>query len=310
MEKINFSSARLLSMNAALTVLFVCKEIKECEFESLIGNYLLEISCFIRETSKHAKIYGIGCQFCNFEQFPGDATNEPIDLIITLGGDGTVLNGCCQFQQECPPIISFDVGATLGFLTFHPISKWREVLCCYFGNHNTSLLERNRLAIAVNGKSVFTALNEVVIERVPTAPMVLVDVYHDDCFITTIHADGVIVATPTGSTAYSLSAGGCLVHPEVGGILLTPICGHTLSLRPMVLPAATKLTLKISPKSRCGAWAVCDSRFRREIGVGDSIEIGTSQFPVRSVVAGGGGQQWYASLTACLHWNTSKRHPA
>ena len=103
--------------------------------------------------------------------------------------------------------------------------------------------------------------------------MVELQCYIDSNYITTVHADGLIIATPTGSTAYSMSAGGSMVHPLTPGMLMTPICPHTLSFRQMVFPDNTILRIEVAPNSRCPASVSFDGQFKETLNQGDAIIV-------------------------------------
>ncbi|KAJ2524716.1 hypothetical protein GGI11_000610 [Coemansia sp. RSA 2049] len=156
--------------------------------------------------------------------------------------------------------------------------------------------------------SSFQVMNEVVVDRGPSPYLSQLELYGDGNHLTTVEADGLCLATPTGSTAYSLAAGGSLVHPEIPAILVTPICAHTLSFRPMLLPDTMVLRVVLPPDSRNTAWASFDGRHRTELRRGDHIQITASKYPLPTVCASQSQtQDWMSSLSRCLHWNERKR---
>jgi NAD+ kinase len=126
-------------------------------------------------------------------------------------------------------------------------------------------------------------LNEVVIDRGPAAYISNLDVYCNGAPITCVQGDGLLVATPTGSTAYSVSAGGSIVHPSVPAILLTPICPHSLSFRPIVVPSTVELKVQVPLDARNSAWVSMDGRNRLRLNQGDFVRITVSHYPVRGV---------------------------
>lgn len=136
--------------------------------------------------------------------------------------------------------------------------------------------------------------------------------------------DGLIVSTPTGSTAYAVAAGASMIHPSVPAIMVTPICPHSLSFRPIVVPAGVELKICVSPDSRNSAWVSVDGRNRQEIQLGDrsvsiprhwylfnasqfSVEVTTSIYPVPSICAEDQISDWFDSLAECLHWNVRRK---
>lgn len=153
----------------------------------------------------------------------------------------------------------------------------------------------------------YQVLNEVVIDRGPSSYLSNVDVYLDGHLITTVQGDGVIVSTPTGSTAYAAAAGASMVHPNVPAIMVTPICPHSLSFRPIVVPAGVELQITLSPEARNTAWVSFDGRKRQEIHHGDSISITTSRYPLPSICVRDAVSDWFESLAQCLHWNVRKQ---
>ncbi|KAJ1721705.1 hypothetical protein LPJ53_003805 [Coemansia erecta] len=156
--------------------------------------------------------------------------------------------------------------------------------------------------------STFQVMNEVVVDRGPSPYLSQIELYGDGNHLTTVEADGLCLATPTGSTAYSLAAGGSLVHPEIPAILVTPICAHTLSFRPMLLPDSMVLRVVLPPDSRNTAWASFDGRHRIELRRGDHIQITASKYPLPTVCASQSQtQDWMSSLSRCLNWNERKR---
>jgi NAD+ kinase len=231
------------------------------------------------------KQYGEQLRFWD-EQFCKD-NYDMIDLVITLGGDGTVLHTSWLFQHIVPPILPFHLGS-LGFLTNFNLHSYETVItrlieegmrinlrmrleCTVYkmkqddskpnilsNTENLHMLfdpdASNVVSQMYDNAGSFQVLNELVIDRGPSAYMSTLEVFGDNQHLTTVQADGLVVGTPTGSTAYSLAAGGPIVHPQVPTILLTPICPHTLSFRPMLLPDSTELKVVVPSNSRSTAW--------------------------------------------------------
>ncbi|KAL1408556.1 hypothetical protein Q8F55_005369 [Vanrija albida] len=153
----------------------------------------------------------------------------------------------------------------------------------------------------------FEVLNDLVVDRGPSPFVSLLEVFGDDHHLTTVQADGLTVSTPTGSTAYSLSAGGSLVHPQIPAILLTPICPHTLSFRPMLLPDSMELRICVPYNSRSTAWASFDGRGRVELKQGDHIKITASRYPFPTVCADKQSTDWFRSISRTLKWNEREK---
>lgn len=231
------------------------------------------------------------------------ANPEIFDLVLTLGGDGTVLFVLNLFQRIVPPVISFALGL-LGFLTNFQFEE--------FPQHMEKVLERGvranlrmRFTCRVHrgGKlaSEHQVLNELVVDRGPLPYVTNLELYGDGSLLTVAQADGLIIATPTGSTAYSLSAGGLLVHPGVSAISVTPICPHTLSFRPILLPDGMVLKVRVPPTSRSTAWASFDGKVRSELRKGDYVTIRASPYPFPTVILS--KTEYIDSVSRNLQWN-------
>ncbi|KAG5304335.1 NAD kinase associated with ferric reductase [Histoplasma capsulatum G186AR] len=239
---------------------------------------------------------------------------ETFDLVLTLGGDGTVLYTSWLFQRVVPPVLSFALGS-LGFLTNFEFEKYKEHLNQIMGDVGMRVNLRMRFTCtvyradrrpghlpgAVVEGEQFEVVNELVIDRGPSPYVSNLELYGDNELLTVVQADGCIFSTPTGSTAYSLSAGGSLVHPSIPGILLTPICPHTLSFRPMVLSDALLLRIAVPNASRSTAYCSFDGKGRIELRQGDYVTVEASQYPFPTVVAGSG--EWFESVRRALRWN-------
>lgn len=247
------------------------------------------------------------------------ATQKPelFDLVITLGGDGTVLWASWLFQGTAPPVIPFALGS-LGFLTnfeYHDFGKHltkamtqgvhvhlrMRFTCTVFKREmNPETGKRDKHHSKIGRHEV---LNEIVVDRGPSPFISMLELYGDDNLLTIVQADGLILSTPTGSTAYSLSAGGSLVHPEIPAICVTPICPHTLSFRPMLLPDSMTLKVVVPRKnSRTSAWVSFDGRSRVELKSGDYITVRASKFPFPTVIRS--DMDYIESVSRTLKWNT------
>lgn len=229
---------------------------------------------------------------------------EKFDLVITLGGDGTVLYASNLFQRVVPPVISFALGS-LGFLTNFKFDDFENRMSNILDSGVRAYL-RMRFTCRVhkaNGKLVCEqqVLNELVIDRGPSPFVTNLELYGDGSLLTIAQADGLIIATPTGSTAYSLSAGGSLVHPGVSAISVTPICPHTLSFRPILLPDGMFLKVKVPNTSRSTAWCSFDGKVRTELSKGDYVTIQASPFPFPTVISS--KTEYIDSVSRNLNWN-------
>ncbi|WFC94148.1 NAD(+) kinase [Malassezia brasiliensis] len=153
----------------------------------------------------------------------------------------------------------------------------------------------------------FEILNDLVVDRGPSPFVSMLEVFADNNHLTTAQADGLCVSTPTGSTAYSLSAGGSLVYPDIPAILMTPICPHTLSFRPMLLPDSMELRIAVPYHSRSNAWASFDGRGRIEIKRGDHIKVTASPYPFPAVCPEDQPYPWFDSVSRTLNWNQRQK---
>ncbi|KAK9439241.1 NAD(+) kinase [Metarhizium brunneum] len=235
---------------------------------------------------------------------------EKFDLVLTLGGDGTVLFTSWLFQRIVPPVLSFSLGS-LGFMTTFEFEKYKSHLSRVMGDEGMKINLRMRFTCTVwrhdaEGAQVgegeqFEVLNELVIDRGPSPYVSNLELYGDDELLTVVQADGCIFSTPTGSTAYSLSAGGSLVHPDIPAILLTPICPHTLSFRPMVLSDTMALRVAVPRNSRATAYCAFDGKGRIELRQGDHVTITASQYPFPTVTRT--DTEWFDSVSRTLRWN-------
>ncbi|KAL1871316.1 hypothetical protein VTK73DRAFT_2112 [Phialemonium thermophilum] len=157
----------------------------------------------------------------------------------------------------------------------------------------------------------FEILNEVVVDRGPNGTMCFLEIFGDDEHFTSILADGVCVSTPTGSTAYNLAAGGSLCHPENPVMLVTSICAHTLSFRPIILPDTIVLRIGVPYDARTSSWASFDGRERLELLPGDYVTVSASRFPFATVQCQGKrSEDWVNSISAKLGWNTRQKQKA
>ncbi|KAI5637555.1 ATP-NAD kinase domain-containing protein [Phthorimaea operculella] len=153
-------------------------------------------------------------------------------------------------------------------------------------------------------------LNEVVVDRGPSPYLSNIDLFLDGKHITSVQGDGLIVSTPTGSTAYAVAAGASMIHPSVPAIMVTPICPHSLSFRPIVVPAGVELKIALSPEARNAMWVSFDGRNRQALSHGDSLYVTTSVYPVPSICSQDQISDWFDSLAECLHWNVRKKQKA
>eukprot|EP00056_Hartaetosiga_gracilis_P011614 m.176739 g.176739 ORF g.176739 m.176739 type:complete len:806 (+) comp13536_c0_seq3:91-2508(+) len=332
------------------------------------------------------------------------------DLIITLGGDGTLLHVSHTFQKKVPPVISFALGS-LGFLTQFNIENYKSIIDTVLDGgllvtlrsrlHArliesdlalTSNCEKRHLkkkeddddtmsiASTINGEEgvddnddddpigdpssvqnskdnnngdgddvdegddegddeeevghihtsksfinqenvfdfntgcdqdfTYEILNEIVVDRGPSPYLTKLLVFVGDVMVTTVQGDGLIVATPTGSTAYSLAAGGSMCHPSVPCVLITPICPHSLSFRPIIVPASVPVRIKVPLSARNPAYVSFDGRNRQKLDMGMSVVLSPSRHPIPTISRNSVSTDWFRSLSHCLGWNIRESQKA
>ena len=210
-----------------------------------------------------------------------------VDLLIVLGGDGTLLSAARAIGERAVPLLAVNLG-TLGFLTETSSDELYDVLEQAFAGRLV-VAERMRLDVEVErGGHVVErqlALNDAVIGKSALSRMIDLEMRTDGGFVTTYHSDGLIVATPTGSTAYSLSAGGPILLPEGESIVLTPICPHTLTQRPLVLPDRYRIEILVLDTRGGDVHLTVDGQVGVPLDQGDRVRVARSAHPARLLVS-------------------------
>ena len=209
------------------------------------------------------------------------------DLVVALGGDGTLLSVARAAGTRAVPILGVNLGR-LGFLAEVNLDEVLATLEKALAG-DLSVVTRMRLDVRVQRQgeeiAAFLALNDAVITNAQISRMIDVDAYADGVRVTTYHADGLIVATPTGSTAYSLSAGGPLLAPDLGAIVLTPICPHSLTQRPLVLPDTVEVEVVPHALGERASLTVDGQEGLGFLEEGDRISVRRSDHPVELVAS-------------------------
>ena len=230
-----------------------------------------------------------------------DAIGRECDLVVVLGGDGTMLGIARQLARYGTPLVGINQGR-LGFITDVAVGQFAEalkpMLAGDFEVEHRSMLEGG---VERDGDRIFAAvaLNDVVVSRSHTSSMMEVRVEIGTEFMANLRADGLILASPTGSTAYALSAGGPILHPSIGGWVLAPIASHTLSNRPIVLPDDTEVAIEIV--AGLDASVNFDMQSLASLLPGDRIRVRRSQHRVHFLHPR--GWSYYATLRRKLHWH-------
>jgi NAD+ kinase len=200
---------------------------------------------------------------------------------VVLGGDGTLLSAARAVGNRAIPLLAVNLGG-LGFLTSISMQDlFPELERALAGDHH--LTRRKMLRVSLKRKSQviaeYQALNDVVIAKSTIARIVDLEAWAGDSFICAYKADGLIISTPTGSTAYSLSAGGPIVYPTVDALCLTPICPHTLTNRPLIVPSRMPIRI-VSRATDEDAYLTVDGQVGNPLAGGDVVECATSDFDV------------------------------
>eukprot|EP01095_Lingulamoeba_sp_RSL-Kostka_P006190 TRINITY_DN1922_c0_g1_i1.p1 TRINITY_DN1922_c0_g1~~TRINITY_DN1922_c0_g1_i1.p1 ORF type:complete len:402 (+),score=59.86 TRINITY_DN1922_c0_g1_i1:48-1253(+) len=289
---------------AEQTIDYICKHHKD-------SRILVEPSCsseFSCKKYKNRNIY-------TFKEEEIGELGRVVDFIICLGGDGTLLYSSQIFTKKnipvehlklgVPPILSFSLG-TVSFLTSNSFNNFETVINKIF-NNSFYITNRMRLHIRlrrVNGSvEDFDVINEAAFHRgLHGAPLKL-NCYINDTLLTKTNGDGLIVATATGSTGYSLSCGGSMVHPSVNSILITPVCPMSLSFRPLVLPCDLTVKLVINSSIRCKPVLLLDGLETIQCEKNDTIEVRRSIYSIPTISKKDAVTDWVRDINENLRWN-------
>jgi NAD+ kinase len=226
------------------------------------------------------------------EQLAGAGEVGASDFLVAFGGDGTLLAASRLAAPHDTPILGIHVGGpgSFGFLAeSNPAHAAEALERIIEGRYR--LDERMMVSAAVirDGQEIgrFSALNDLVIGKSALARMLKMEIHVGDVFIATYAADGIIAATPTGSTAYNLAAGGPLVHPTVRVILLTPICPHTLNVRSLLISEEEQARVVVLTDPRDRALLTVDGQVGFELMPGDTVQVGRAACTTRFIVLDG-----------------------
>jgi NAD+ kinase len=261
-----------------------------------IAHFLVELGLevsFERDTALATGVAG-------FDALTTAELGRHCDLAVVVGGDGTMLGIARELARYDMPLVGINQGR-LGFITDLPFGQYRDALAPMVGGdyeeERRSMLEGE---VWRDGGRIFDALsmNDVVVSRGATASMVELSVAVGDDFVANMRADGLIISSPTGSTAYALSAGGPILHPSIAGWVVVPIASHTLSNRPIVLPDHGEVRVGIV--SGKDVSANFDMHNLANLMVGDQVRVRRSKFMVRFLHPR--GWSYYATLRRKLRW--------
>ena len=225
------------------------------------------------------------------------------DIVVALGGDGTILRAAKLVGSTQKPILGVNLGR-LGFLAGAAPDELRESLG-RLKRGEYQLEERMALEAEI-GKRTFFALNEVVIEKRVLARLVQVKTWISDTPFSSFFGNGIIISTPTGSTSYSLSAGGPILHPDMRAFIITPICAHSLSLRPAVIPGNQAITVQVIAE-HSDFMVTADGKIVSPIQPEGRVHIRQAAHTIRLIHLQ--GLSFYQLLRRKLDWSLDRRGP-
>ncbi len=288
---------------------------KDFQTVALIGKYqspevagaVLQLARFLREYGVEVLIEQATASSTGvspeFRVATYDEIGSHADLAVVLGGDGTLLNAGRRLASHAVPLAGVNQGR-LGFLTDIPrhdmLAKMEQILSGNFSRDERMLLDAEVLR---GGDRMFqtTAVNDVVLSKGDSGRLIEVELQIDGEFVYSQRSDGVIVSTPTGSTAYAMSANGPILHPGVTGIALVPLCPHALSNRPVTVSDSCTIDLVIQPPH--DARVHFDGQARFEAHAGDRVRIKRSEDVI--CLLHPPGYSYFSILRQKLHWSAT-----
>ncbi|MSR15845.1 MAG: NAD(+) kinase [Gammaproteobacteria bacterium] len=250
-------------------------------------------------------IEGISAEVCHARGLHAVEATQVVhnrDLVIAVGGDGTMLRAAQLAFPHNVPVLGVNLGR-LGFLADLSLQQVASGLAAILnGKYATEDRFLLRCEIRRDDRAIATgyALNDVVIQRWNTTRLITLHTYVDDCFVHSQRADGLIVSTPTGSTAYSLSGGGPILYPSLPAIVLVPVCPHTLTNRPIVLANTATIEIELATDHRDESRVTCDGNALPSVGAGDRIRITKHDQSVHLIHPA--DHDHFAILRAKLQW--------
>jgi NAD+ kinase len=272
---------------------------------TLVHNVSTDPNCIYREKvrafleSKQVQVQVITVETKDCPVITEEAQNP--DVVVVLGGDGTFLRASLGFAQFGVPLVGINTG-TLGFLTRIEADRFPIYLERLLkGDYEIE----ERMTLAINDLE-HLALNDVVVKNSNPSQMASLRFYINETLVAVYDADGIIISTPTGSTAYTLSAGGPVISPEVEAISITPICPHSLSAKPIVIPANKRLRVESAPKNK-GVVCAIDGQESSTLKPGESIHIFRAPMSVKMVNFKLDEDNFYLLLKKKLHWGMNPR---
>jgi NAD+ kinase len=237
-----------------------------------------------------------------FSRAPGPEMAARADLVVVLGGDGTLLAASHLIGDRPAPILAVNFGS-LGFLTEVTLPELFPALEAVLGgSYRTEERRLLRASVRSGGREAPAGdvLNDVVVAKASQARIIELDVTVDGLFVSSFRADGLIVSSPTGSTAYNLAAGGPIVQPTLPAVVLTPICPHMLSNRPLVVGDQAVIEVRLRAARECDVQLTLDGQPGASLALGDVVTVTRSPRALRLVKAQ--GRDYYEVLRTKLKW--------
>ena len=269
-----------------------------------IEEHLQDLAKLLKELSCEVFLEAATAQHLGLNDFPTKTAENfagTIDLVVVLGGDGTMLGIGRQLAGSNVPLVGINMGR-LGYMTDIPIQSVQAILPKIIaGDYEADTRTLLAAVVLRDGKEInrALALNDVVVNRSGISGMVELAVHVNGSFMYNQRSDGLIVSTPTGSTAYALSAGGPILHPHVAGILLAPIAPHSLSNRPIVLPQDSVTVIEVV--NGLGVIVNFDMQSQTNLQSGDKVEVRQSDKTIALLHPSNHSD--YKTLREKLHWN-------
>ncbi len=241
-------------------------------------------------------------------QVEGDALGAQVDLVIAIGGDGTMLYAARRVAAQGVPLLGINRGR-LGFLTDVTPDSLEEVLDAVLrGDYSSEQRAMLEARIDLDGGAAgmpMLALNDVVLQGRDSGHMLDYVTWVDGSYVNSPAGDGLIVATPTGSTAYALSCGGPIIHPAVDAMVMVPICPHTLSDRPLVLNGSSAIEVRIDRRVETNAEVFCDGEYLGDQGIDGLLHIRRAD--VQLTLIHPAGHNYFEILRSKLNWGRNNR---
>lgn len=243
--------------------------------------------------------------FSNTSIINGDEIPQNLDFLITIGGDGTFLEALSAIKLKSIPLLGINTGR-LGFLADISPNEIHSTLISI--SKNEYKIERRAILQAILQPSLDIefpyAINDLTVHKRDTSSMIVIHVYIDDVFLANYWADGLIIATPSGSTAYSMSVGGPIVSPDSKNLIITPIASHNLTVRPLVIPDNKNISLKIESR---------DSKFllsldSRSYAIEKTLEVQVKLAQIQISLIKLNNHSYYSTLRNKLMWGVDKRN--